>query len=332
MKNILVVMCCALVIAANPAHAADKIVLQLKWLHQAQFAGYYVAQENGYYADEDLEVEIRPSGPNLVPSQVVAAGAADVMVGWMPGALLAREQGIPLVNIAQPFKNSGYSLACKRTSNIKNLTDLSAKKVAITPGENGLPFRILMHQLGMTDDKTEFKRFVEVITSVNKLYAIQQRDADCVTVMSYNEARLLLEDGGFHKNELVFFRFQNLAVATLEDGLWVLEARLNDKKFSESMARFVRASIRGWRRAEENQEEAVQIVLQVMGDGADEEHQRFMMREIAKLTAGSNGALDIAEYERTAAIMLDGGILTAPPQGAWTSDITDKAQIYDRAD
>lgn len=87
--------------------------------------------------------------------------------------------------------------------------------------------------------------------------------------------------------------------------------------------------MKGWRWAEANQEETVQIVMQVIGNKENEEYQRFMMSEVAKLTAGSNGALNIADYERTAQIMLDGATLAEPPQGAWTSDITDKARIYE---
>ena len=97
-------------LSAIPAHAADTVTLQLKWVTQAQFAGYYVAADKGFYKDEGLEVNILPGGPDVAPAQVIAGGGADVVVDWMPSALAAREQGLGLVNIAQPFKSSGMML------------------------------------------------------------------------------------------------------------------------------------------------------------------------------------------------------------------------------
>ena len=96
-----------LMLTASQAIAADDVTLQLKWVTQAQFAGYYVAKDKGYYADEGLDVTIKPGGPDIAPPQVLAGGGADLMLNWMPSALAAREKGVPIVNIAQPFKSSG---------------------------------------------------------------------------------------------------------------------------------------------------------------------------------------------------------------------------------
>ena len=102
----------ALSLAAGAAHAADEMTLQLKWVTQAQFAGYYVAADKGFYEEEDLDVTIKPGGPDIAPVQVLLGGGADVMVDWLPSALAARENGAPIVNIAQPFKSSGLMLTC----------------------------------------------------------------------------------------------------------------------------------------------------------------------------------------------------------------------------
>ena len=111
---------CGLAVFAD-GHA-NKVTIQLKWVTQAQFAGYYVAQDKGYYADEGLDVTILPGGPDVVPPQVMAGGAADVMVDWMPSALAAREKGLAIVNIAQPFKSSGLLLVCRKDSGIPHST------------------------------------------------------------------------------------------------------------------------------------------------------------------------------------------------------------------
>ena len=95
--------------AALPAAAAEPLTLQLKWVAQAQFAGYYVAQSKGFYKDAGLTLRSSRAGADINPSQVIAGGGADVIVDWMPSALAAREKGVPLVNVAQVFQKSGWS-------------------------------------------------------------------------------------------------------------------------------------------------------------------------------------------------------------------------------
>src|SRR4051794_9913070 len=97
----------ALGLMAGYAHAQEPVTLQLKWVTQAQFAGYYAAQARGFYRQVGLDVRINPGGPDIAPPQVIAGGRADVIVEWMPAALASRERSVPLVNVAQPFKRSG---------------------------------------------------------------------------------------------------------------------------------------------------------------------------------------------------------------------------------
>src|SRR5271167_1383281 len=113
----------AALFAVGAAQAADKVTLQLKWVTQAQFAGYYVAKDKGLYKDVGLDVDIRAGGPDVNPSQVIAGGGADVVVDWMPSALATREKGVPLVNIAQPFQRSGMELTCRADAGIKTPAD-----------------------------------------------------------------------------------------------------------------------------------------------------------------------------------------------------------------
>jgi NitT/TauT family transport system substrate-binding protein len=108
----------SLALVSGGAFAADDVTLQLKWVTQAQFAGYFVAKEKGFYDEENLNVTIKPGGPDIAPEQVIAGGGADVIVDWMPAALAAREKGLALVNIAQPFKHSGLMLTCLKESGV----------------------------------------------------------------------------------------------------------------------------------------------------------------------------------------------------------------------
>ena len=112
----------ALALWGGMAQAADEVTLQLKWVTQAQFAGYYVALDKGFYEEEGLDVTIKPGGPDIAPAQVIAGGGADVVLDWMPSALASREKGLPLVNIAQLFRvfpfsgSNSFCITCRSTT------------------------------------------------------------------------------------------------------------------------------------------------------------------------------------------------------------------------
>lgn len=219
-KKIFYVLCVVFFAFANPAHADDKIVLQLNWLHQAQFAGYYVALENGYYADEDLEVDIRPGGPaTAAGALMLAAGVVDVAVEWMPAALVARENKIPLVNIAQPFKHSGAEITCLRSFGIKTLDDLRGKRIGHRPGPQRLQTEVLLDKLGIPFDNTasggpQADNSTKLLAYNNLQYGLAKEKVDCISTLSYSDS-VLLADAGFHENELIVFAYDNLGVATL---------------------------------------------------------------------------------------------------------------------
>jgi NitT/TauT family transport system substrate-binding protein len=317
----------ALATLAVPAFAQDKVTLQLKWVTQAQFAGYYVALDQGFYGEENLDVTVLPGGPDIAPPQVIAGGGADVIVEWMPAALAAREGGLPLVNIAQPFAASGMMLTCWADTGIAAPADLANRTLGVWFFGNEYPFLSWMSQLGLSTDG-KAAAGVEVLKQGFNVDPLLQRQADCISTMTYNEYWQVI-DAGVTPEELVTFKYEDQGVATLEDGLYVLEQNLADPAFVDKMTRFVRASMRGWKWAEENPEAAAMIVLDYDETGAQtEQHQVRMMGEVAKLTAGSNGALDTAAFDRTVATLLAGGsdpVISAAPTGAWSSVITDAA-------
>ncbi len=309
-----------------PALAADDVTLQLKWVTQAQFAGYYVAKEKGFYADEDLDVEIKAGGPDIAPPQVLAGGGADVIVDWMPSALATREKGLPLVNIAQPFKSSGMMLTCRKDSGIASPADFADKTLGVWFFGNEYPFLSWMSQLGLATDGSAGG--VTVLKQGFNVDPILQKQADCVSTMTYNEYWQII-DAGLSPDDLVVFKYEEQGVSTLEDGLYVHEEKLADPAFADKMVRFVRASMKGWKYAEANPDEAADIVLDNDETGAQtEEHQKRMMGEIAKLTAGSDGTLNVDDFKRTVGTLLAGGsdpVISKEPTGAWTHAITDAA-------
>ncbi|WP_128516616.1 ABC transporter substrate-binding protein [Tabrizicola thermarum] len=306
--------------------SAEDVKLQLKWVTQAQFAGYYVAKDKGFYEEEGLNVTILPGGPDIAPTQVIAGGGADVIVEWMPAALAAREKGLPLVNIAQPFAKSGMMLTCLKETGIKEPKDFADKTLGVWFFGNEYPFLSWMATLGLKTDGSPGG--VTVLKQGFNVDPLLQKQAACISTMTYNEYWQVI-DAGIKPEDLVTFKYEDQGVATLEDGLYVLEDRLADPAFQETMVKFVRASMKGWKYAEANPDEAAMIVLDNDQTGAQTEtHQKRMMGEIAKLTAGSNGALDVAAAEQTVATLLAGGsdpVITKAPEGAWTSVITDKA-------
>jgi NitT/TauT family transport system substrate-binding protein len=316
----------ALGLWAGMAQAADDVTLQLKWVTQAQFAGYYVALDKGFYSDEDLNVTIKPGGPDIAPAQVIAGGGADVVLDWMPSALASREKGLPLVNIAQPYKSSGMMLTCRKDAGIETPADFKGKTLGVWFFGNEYPFLSWMSKLGYSTEGGPDG--VTVLKQGFNVDPLLQGQAACVSTMTYNEYWQVI-DAGLKPEELVVFKYEDQGVATLEDGMYVMEENLNDPAFVDKMVRFVRASMKGWKWAEENPEDAAMIVLDNDASGAQtEEHQIRMMTEVAKLTAGSNGALDVDDYQRTVQSLLSGGsdpVITKEPEGAWTHAITDKA-------
>ncbi len=315
----------ALAGVSGSVHAADDVTIQLKWVTQAQFAGYYVAQDKGFYKDAGLNVTIKPGGPDIAPPQVIAGGGADVVVDWMPSALASREKGVALVNIAQPFKRSGMMLTCRKDSGITSPADFKGRTLGVWFFGNEYPFLSWMSSLGIT---TEGGDGVTVLKQGFNVDPLLQKQADCISTMTYNEYWQVV-DAGLAPEDLIVFKYEDQGVSTMEDGLYVLEKNLSDEAFVDKMARFVAASMKGWAYARDNVNEAADIVLENDASGAQtEKHQRRMMSEINRLTEGSDGKLDPADFDRTVQTLLSGGsdpVISKVPEGAWTHVVIDKA-------
>jgi len=315
----------ALGLSVGAANAQEKVTLQLKWVTQAQFAGYYVAKDKGFYKQAGLDVTINPGGPDIAPPQVMAGNRADVVVDWMPSALASREKGVPLVNIAQPFKKSGMMLTCRAETGIKTPADLKGRTLGVWFAGNEYPFLSWMSKLGYKTDGSPGG--VKVVKQGFNVDPLIQKQADCISTMTYNEYGQVL-DAGFKPEQLVVFKYEDQGVATLEDGLYVLESRLSDPAFVNRMAKFVKASMQGWDYARKNPDEAAMIVLENDASGAQtEKHQKRMMGEIAKLLDTGNGKLDPADYERTITTLLAAGgeapVITKKPTNAWSHVVVD---------
>jgi len=322
MKNVIGgLLVSALALSTAPAFAADALTLQLKWVTQAQFAGYLVAESKGFYDEEDLDITILPGGPNIAPEQVIAGGGADIIVTWMAAGMAARETGVPLVNIAQPFKRSGLMMICPEDKNIKTVADFPGHTLGVWFFGNEYPFFAWMNKEGIATDGS-----AGGVTVLQQSFDIQpmiQGQADCISVMSYNEYGQAL-DAGYGPDNLTIFNYTEMGNDLLEDGLYVLEDSLKDPAKVDAYTRFVRASMKGWEYAAANPEEAAQIVVDMDDTGAATlEHQLYMTGEVAKLVDPTDPKLDPATYERTVKALLDQKIIKAEPVGAFTTVVTD---------
>ncbi|MET3927198.1 ABC transporter substrate-binding protein [Devosia sp. 2618] len=311
----------ALALSAAPAFAADALTLQLKWVTQAQFAGYLVAESKGFYDEENLDVTILPGGPNVAPEQVIAGGGADIIVTWMAAGMAARESGVPLVNIAQPFKRSGLMMICPVENEIKTVKDFPGHTLGVWFFGNEYPFFAWMNKEGIATDGS-----AGGVTVLQQSFDIQpmiQGQADCISVMTYNEYGQAL-DAGYGPENLTIFNYTEMGNDLLEDGLYVLEDSLKDAAKVDAYTRFVRASMKGWAYAAEHPDEAAQIVVDMDDTGAATlEHQLYMTGEVAKLVDPADAKLDMATYERTVKALLDQSIIKAEPEGAYTTVVTD---------
>ncbi|MDF1609790.1 ABC transporter substrate-binding protein [Hoeflea sp. YIM 152468] len=318
-KTLGLTLALTMTLMAGAASAADKVTLQLKWVAQSQFAGYYVAKDKGFYEEAGLDVEIKPGGPDIAPEQVIAGGGADVIVDWMGGALAAREKGVGLVNIAQPYKKAGMQLVCPADGPVQTEADFKGRTLGVWFYGNEYPFFAWMNKLGLSTEGG-----ADGVTVLKQSFDVQpliQKQADCISVMTYNEYWQLM-DAGYKPEDLVVFNYSAMGNDLLEDGLYAMEEDLKDPAYVEKMVKFVEASMKGWAYAIANPEEAAGIVMD--NGGQDENHQTRMMGEVAKLIGEPDAKLIPEAYERTAKALLDQGIITKEPQGAWTSEVTDK--------
>jgi NitT/TauT family transport system substrate-binding protein len=242
----------------------------------------------------------------------------------MPSALASREKGVPLVNISQTFKKSGLMLTCRADTGIKKPTDFKGKTIGVWYGGNEYPFLSWMSKLNFKTDGSPAG--VKVIKQGFNVDPILQKQADCVSTMTYNEYWQII-DGGYKPSQLVVFKYEDEGVATLEDGLYVLEKNLKDPAFVAKMAKFVKASMKGWDYAKNHPDEAVKIILAGDSTGAKtEKDQKRMMTEVGKLLDTGTGKLDVKDYDRTVAELMAGGsdpVITKKPEGAYSFAVYD---------
>jgi NitT/TauT family transport system substrate-binding protein len=304
--------------------------LQLQWAPQAQFAGYFAAQELGFYAEEGLEVDILDGGPDVIPQQVgSAADGPEFTISWVPKVLEAREAGSDLVNIAQVFQRSGTLSVAWADSGISSPADFEGKRVGVWDFGNEWEVIAAAAAEGL-EQGTDFERVIQNFDMV----AFLNREIDVAEAMIYNEYAQVLEtenpDTGelYQPEDMTVIDYNEVGTAMLQDALFARAEWLAEDGNEEVAERFLRASFRGWIHCRDNPDDCIGYTVDA-GSTLGAGHQAWMMNEINPLIWPSPdgiGILDTDLWDQTVQVSLDSGIIEAEPtEDAFRTDLAEAA-------
>lgn len=287
--------------AAAECETMDQVRLQLQWVAQAQFAGYFVAKDLGYYEDQCLDVEILEGAVDIVPQTVLAAGGAEFGLAWVPKALVSRTQDADIVNIAQVFERSGTLEVSFADSGITSPEDWAGKTVGNWGFGNEYELTAAIEKFDVSD--------VELVAQNFDMLALLNGDIDTAEAMIYNEYAQVLEATNPDTGELyqpddlnvIDFNDPEVATAMLQDAVWVNADWIAEEGNEDVAVRFLTASFQGWIHCLDSFDECVQVVLD-NGSTLGESHQQWQLNEILALifpATNGIGVMNQALWDQT---------------------------------
>jgi NitT/TauT family transport system substrate-binding protein len=317
--------------ASGGTTAMTKVRLQLKWVAQAQFAGYYAAVDQGYYKDEGLDVAIQLGGPDIDPVRVVASDGAEFGTTWVPAMLAAREGGADVVDISQVFQRSGTLEVSFKAKNITKPEDWKGKKVGSWLGGNEPELFAALNKVNINPDD---KSAVQVIKQDFDMSGLLSGDLDAAQAMIYNEFAQVFEAKNpatgklYTKDDLNVISFNEVGTGMLQDAIFARDSFLKKPGNEDLAVKFLKASLKGWAYCRDNAQKCVDIVLK-NGSKLGASHQAWQMNEINGLVWPSPngvGALDKAAWDQTTQIATKYKVLKSQPtDGAFRTDLNEKA-------
>lgn len=322
---------------ATEAASGDLIPvsLQLQWVAQSQFAGYYAAVAQGFYEAEGLDVTILEGAVDIVPQTVVASGGAEFGIAWVPKVLASRQEGADLVNIAQIFQRSGTLEVSFADKGIESVEDLKGLKVGTWGFGNEHELYAALRGAGIDPNNPDD---VTIVQQPFDMSLLLSGEVDAAEAMTYNEYAQVLEQVNpetgelYQPEELNVINFNEVGTAMLQDHIFTSEAWLagetNGVSNEDIAVKFIKASIKGWIYARDNFDETVEVVLSngpTLGKG----HMAWQLNEINKLIWPSPegiGILDAALWEQTVKVAIEGEVIAEEPsEGAFRTDLAQKA-------
>jgi NitT/TauT family transport system substrate-binding protein len=322
----------AAVVAAMASTASAKpsltnISIQLQWVPQAQFAGYYAAQDLGYYKAAGLNVKLLNGGPQIVPGQVVASGRAQFGVNWLTALLAARDTGTQLVDIAQVFSRSGMTELTWKSSGIDSIAKMKDKKVANWLGGDQYELFAALTKNGMDPAKNQG---VTIVQQPFDMGLFLNHQVDAASAMTYNELAQVLETKNpktgklYQLSDLNVLKMQNVGTGMLEDNLFSTASYLSSAAHRQIAEKVIGATLAGWIYCRDHVAQCVNFTLKA-GPTLPRGHQMWMMNQINQLIWPSKdgiGIMDKASYAQTAKLLQQfGGIKKAPSAGAYRTDL-----------
>jgi NitT/TauT family transport system substrate-binding protein len=308
-----------------------KVTLQLKWVTQAQFAGYYAAKAKGYYTAAGLDVTIKPGGPNIIPEQVVAGGQAQFGIDWLSSLMLSRAKGVGLVSISQVFNKSGLTLLTWKDTGINTVAKMKNKKVANWLGGNEFEVFAALAKYGMDP---AHNKGVTIVQEPFTMGFFLKRQADAASAMTYNELAQVLEAKNpktgklYTMNDLNVIKMQAVGTSMLEDNIFTTSNYLKSAANRDTAKKFIAASLKGWIYCRDHAKDCVNTVL-ANGPALPRGHQTWQMNEINALIWPSPkgiGLMDPASYARSAKIVATYGKLKkVPGHEAYRTDLEQAA-------
>jgi len=329
---VLALLALALIVPVSAQDGLVPVSVVLKWVPQAQFAGFYAASALGYYEAEGLDVTIVPAGVDINPQQLVASGDVEFGTDWMGNLLATRESGQDVINIAQVYQRSGMRQITWGDSNLTTFEALGGRVVGVWCCGNQFPTFAALTKAGFDPENPDDVTIAQQAFDMNAFLA---REIDAASAMTYNELAQVLEfvgeDGSFPVytlDDLNVLDFNEYGTAMLEDGIFVRSEWLAEEGNEEVAIRFLRATFQGWIHCRDNPSDCVEFVLEV-GPTLGEGHQVWQMNEVNKLiwpSPNGIGIMDAEAFEITAQIALDYGIISSAAEGEGVTYRTDLAQ------